>query len=180
MYSTKLVGSNGTVSYSSSNTNQVNMANYINGYFTRKMEAECAYFEDFNANTYSNYTYSGETVASCTNSVLKLTTTNSDPQMYITLPSSKYFNPQEYRYLHIRYKITSTNNHMGVYMVPKPSYSIYQTITADGQWHTAIFDLSSKSAVWNLSQITGMRFDPINASGATMEIDYIGISSKSE
>ena len=171
----------GAISYDTSKLD-VTYANYINGYFTRGIAKNCAYFEDFNDNAHTNYTYTYATVELCSNSVLKLKSTTADPRVKITLPESKYFSPKEYRYVHIKYRTTSDTT-MSCYMVPNPTdetYNIIQTTIGDGEWHIAVFDLSNNSSVWNLSQITGMRFDPLNSNGATIEIDYIGISSKIE
>ena len=84
--------------------------------------------------------------------------------------------------LYVRYKFSgSSTQTMEFFMVPNPTnqtYSIRKSVTSNGSWKIAMFDLSSNSNVYNLSQITGWRFDPVGSNSFTIDIDYIGVSDR--
>lgn len=86
------------------------------------------------------------------------------------------FNPQEYRYVEIKYK-TNDNGYFEL-VVPQDSvadsnYSIrVSDIQQDGQWHTAVFDLWSNESVKKLEYITGWQ---LNWQTGLNQIDYIRV-----
>ena len=117
---------------------------------------------------------------SVNNSIITLTSTAGDPFIHMNNVTS--FNPQEYRYITVKYRTNSSNiQNMDFFMIENPTdqtYAISQPLVTDGQWHELVIDLWSNNAVKNRSTITGWRWDWSNANsaGVIMDVDYIKIS----
>jgi hypothetical protein len=92
------------------------------------------------------------------------------------------FDPTVCEYMAIRYRITSSiGTQMKIYYLnttyTTQSESAVVTVPdiyADGQWHTALVDMSVGSAGWKTGgNITGWIFEWATTENATMDIDYI-------
>lgn len=132
-----------------------------------------SYIQDFNTPVEyqtSNTTYKIE------NGLIKLTATGNDSQVKMYNVTS--FDPKEYRYVDIRYKIKSEQKFMEIFFIEEPvdqTYSISKGIISDGQWHVLTIDLWENENVKNRDNITGWRLDWIGDNNAYMEVDYIRI-----
>lgn len=139
------------------------------------------YIDDFNV--CSNFTAINMTY-SCENSILTLTSTNTDPQMIYSLSSDDKFNPSKYNYAIVKYRVASGSpGNMQFFMVESPSdgtYSVYSAINGDNNWRLAIIDLTTNSYIVSQDYITGFRFDPTTVSNLTVQIDYIKFTDNPE
>jgi hypothetical protein len=91
------------------------------------------------------------------------------------------------RYINIRYKVISGSpgNTQIFYKTAGHNYSgsYYKqvTLTADGDWHVIILDMSSLTAGgtdWTDNIITEIRFDLAEATGSVIDLDWIGFPRK--
>jgi autotransporter-associated beta strand protein len=113
--------------------------------------------------------------------LLELTTTSNDP--YISMYSIGSFDPNTYKYIQIRYKVTSgTAGNLQIYFT-NALYSaadgaqvVEAATISDNTWRIVNVDMSTH-ANWLNSNITGWRFDYATQSGATILIDYIALGA---
>jgi hypothetical protein len=127
------------------------------------------------------YTTYLTTVNSVSNSVLRVTSTGADP--HIQMYSLGSFNPNVYNRIVIRYRVVSgTSNYMEIYFLnarrttPNGDQGFNCPINIDGGWHTLVVNCSAHQ-YWTNSNITGWRLDYTNATGNTVELDYVGLVS---
>lgn len=140
---------------------------YIDG------EPEVIYLQDFNENV--NYQM-GNTTYTVNNGIITLNSSSGDPMIHMNNVTS--FNPNEFRYIDVRYRVIQGSGVMEFFMIESPSdqtYAISQSVVTDGEWHVLTIDLWSNSAVKNRNPITGWRWDWISSNNAIMEVDYIKI-----
>ena len=119
------------------------------------------------------------TTYTLSNGIIRLTSTTNDPMIFMSNVTS--FDPNNYRYIDVRYRVVQGSGYMEFFMIEKPTdqtYAIRQNVITDGEWHTVTFDLWSNDAVKNRNPITGWRWDWISSSDAIMDVDYIQIYSE--
>jgi hypothetical protein len=115
------------------------------------------------------------------------TTSAAGAGSYIYLTSNISISGSLYRYINIRYKVISGAASDGeiFYTTGSHSYSdSYRkdfTLTADGEWHVLILDMSSLTAGgtdWTDNTITNIRFDLTDAHPVVIDLDWIGFPRK--
>jgi surface protein len=126
---------------------------------------------------------SNTTVNSVSNGILNVTSTTADP--IITMYSIGSFDPLVYKYINIRYRVVSgtanstqiffTNN---TYTIGNSAAYLPLSLVSDGNWHTQSKDMSTHANWATGGNITGWRYDFATASGVTMELDFIELSSQ--
>lgn len=124
------------------------------------------------------------TINSIGSGLINLTSTSGDP--FIDMTGLGSFNPSTFRYINIRFRVTSVTQPGGIEIFwyntafPAASGSQFknQTVsTTQNVWQTVSLDMSVTTAgSWTGSNITGWRFDWATASGVTMDIDFISLS----
>lgn len=140
-----------------------------------KLEDKNIAFVD-NFNSWNNYSTNLLKNISCSDGILTATSSGGDP--WIEMYNVTEFSPLLHRFIDVRYRISSNANEMKLYMIESPSneeYAIKQSLISDGNWHVLTFDLWSNGSVKARTNITGWRWDLVDVSGATIEIDYIKI-----
>jgi hypothetical protein len=123
------------------------------------------------------------TINNNTSGVLNITSTTVDPQISMTTLGS--FAPAVYKYINMRYRVsagTAGNAQIfffnTTYTSPNSSAAVYSTsLISDNAWHTISINMSANTFWASGGNITGWRFDPTNASGVTMDIDFIQLGS---
>lgn len=138
------------------------------------MFGEEKYREDFEEFTYE---VSGTKINSCKDSILDVTSTNTNP--FVSMYGITSLNPKQCRYIEIKYK-TEDNTSLEFFTVEDPKdqeYSITNNeLVNDGNWHTLIIDLWNNEKIKAQEEITGWRFDwGENKIGVSMQIDYIRV-----
>ena len=134
--------------------------------------------------TWNNQSYVlwNTTVNSNNNGILRLTSTTNDPM--IEMYGIGSFDPNVYRYVNIRYRVTAgtagnaevffTNGH---YATAHGDHHTSTPLISDGSWHIATIDMYSNSHyLGDGSNITGWRYDWCTAIGVTMNLDFIQLS----
>ena len=99
----------------------------------------------------------------------RFTADDKDPHLYLTPDVTT---DTANHYAAIKYRTTSGAATIDAYMAGAEPHTMFEAITADGQWHTTIGDLEQSGANW-----TGKfaRLDPMN--GGTLEVgDTIDIA----
>lgn len=132
------------------------------------------YKEDFEEFTYE---VSGTKINSCKDSILDVTSTNTNP--FVSMYGITSLNPKQCRYIEIKYK-TEDNTSLEFFTVEDPKdqeYSITNNeLVNDGNWHTLVIDLWNNEKIKAQEEITGWRFDwGENKMGVSMQIDYIRV-----
>ena len=131
-----------------------------------------------------SYTSANTTVNSTTGGILNVTSTNGDPMINMYQLGS--FDPNTYRYINIRYRVTSgTANGMQIFY----TNGLYGGANADQRkdiaisstplntWKIVSIDMGTPTTGnWLHSNVTGWRFDWATNSGVTMDIDFIQLS----
>jgi len=110
-------------------------------------------------------------------SYLRLTSSNYDPKIFMYNLGS--FDPIEYRYIQMRYRVISgagvnaqvffTNTE---FTSANSQATSNMSLISDGDWHVVDFTPYTNSN-WEDSNITGWRLDPCTRPGVTMDIDYV-------
>lgn len=134
--------------------------------------------------TWNNQSYGlvSTTVNSNNNGILRLTSTTNDPM--INMYGLGSFDPNIYRYINIRYRVTAgtagnaevffTNGH---YATAHGDHHTSTPLISDNNWHIATIDMYSNSHyLGDGSNITGWRYDWCTANGVTMNLDFIQLS----
>lgn len=140
---------------------------------TQKLNEKYIYVEDFN--TQPNYP-SSNTDITVNDGIVTLTATGNDPQIMMYNVTS--FNPLEYRYIDVKYKVINGTDVMEFFMIENPSdqtYSVSHSLENDGQWHVLTIDLWDYPNVKSRETITGWRWDWVGASTSSIQVDYIKI-----
>lgn len=130
----------------------------------------------------NGYAIGGTTINNTDNGILNVTSTNGDPQ--ITMNNIGSFDPSVYKYINFRYRVASgTAGSAEIFFanVSNAGFAegrvIRETLVSDNAWHIATIDMSSNSNWSTGGNITGWRFDYAVASGVTMDIDFITLST---
>lgn len=104
----------------------------------------------------------------------------SDP--YYLMSGLGSFNPNTYKYIKVRYRVTSgTAGNAQIFFLNTeyPGANAAQEVDAplnsDGEWHVVTFNMASHSK-WTKSNVTGWRFDWCTNGNVDMEIDYIALT----
>ena len=95
------------------------------------------------------------------------------------------FDPAVYKYINMRYRVsagTAGNAQIfffnTTYTSSNSDASVYSTaLISDNAWHTISINMSANTLWATGGNITGWRFDPTNANGVTMDIDFIQLGS---
>ncbi len=132
----------------------------------QKIADQMAYFEDFK--DWKNFQLTATAENNIVDGILSLRSSDVNPT--ITMEDVTSFNPREYRYIDIKYK---TNSNAGSMKLIIGDSTIEKTLTCDGQWHTATFDLGLDANIWRNSPITGWTWVWTTESNVTMDVDYI-------
>lgn len=116
------------------------------------------------------------------NGVLNITSTSGDP--YINMLNLGSFDPTLYKYINFRYKVNSGTATAAQIFFLNGAMTLadgakYKNtpLISDGQWHTAVVDMSTHPLWASDGNITGIRYDYTTASGVTMDLDFIELSS---
>ncbi len=122
------------------------------------------------------------TVNANANGVLNVTSTSGDP--YINMFNLGSFDPTLYKYINFRYKVNSGTATAAQIFFLNGAMTLadgakYKNtpLISDGQWHTAVVDMSTHPLWASDGNITGIRYDYTTASGVTMDLDFIELSS---
>lgn len=117
-----------------------------------------------------------------TGGVLNLTSTSNDP--IIEMYNLGTFDPSVYKYINFRYRVVSGATTQGQIFFLNGAMTLADgakykntTLISDGQWHTAVVDMSTHPLWASDGNITGIRYDYTTASGVTMDLDFIELSS---
>jgi hypothetical protein len=131
------------------------------------------------------FTSSNTTFNSASGGILNLTSTSNDPM--IEMYSLGSFSPSTFRYINVRYRVTSATaaGSMQIFWTNSThssangaQYKDQPISSTQNVWQTVSIDMGSPTAgTWTSSNVTGWRFDWATASGVTMEIDFITLSS---
>ena len=143
-----------------------------------------AYFNPW----YSNQFTSGSqqtTFNSSATGILNVTSTGGDP--FIHMPSLGSFNPNNYRYVNVRFRATSVAQPGGIEIfwyntlytgANGAQYKNQAVSSTQNVWTTVSIDMLTPTAGdWLHSNVTGWRFDWATTTGVTMEIDFISLSN---
>lgn len=117
-----------------------------------------------------------------TNGYARFSSTAADPYVYKDItPSIKGW---EHRFISIRYKVISgaPANGQIFYTTAGHGYSasyykLIPALTADGQWHTTVLDMSDLTAGgddWITNEITGIRIDLTDTHPVVIDLYWIG------
>lgn len=94
------------------------------------------------------------------------------------------FDPYVYKYINFRYRVVSGATNQGQIFFLNGAMTVaigtkvqYHTLISDGQWHTSTVDMSTHPLWASDGNITGIRYDYTTASGVTMDLDFIELSS---
>ncbi len=150
-----------------------NRASEIYDSVINKEEEKYVFVEEFN--TLPTYD-SSNTDMSVENGIITLTATGIDPMIFMYNVTS--FNPNEYRYIDVRYRVISGNDMMEFFMIENPSdqtYSCGASLESDGQWHVLTIDLMNYPNIINRGTITGWRWDWVGDQTTSIQVDYIRI-----
>tara|TARA_R110002012_G_scaffold312248_1_gene522543 strand:+ start:96402 stop:98756 length:2355 start_codon:yes stop_codon:yes gene_type:complete len=122
------------------------------------------------------------TVNANANGVLNITSTSGDP--YINMFNLGSFDPTLYKYINFRYRVVSGTANQGQIFFLNGAMTLasgskikWKSLISDGQWHTAVVDMSTHPLWTSDGNITGIRYDYTTASGVTMDLDFIELSS---
>ncbi len=127
------------------------------------------------------YTLGGTTVNSQTGGIMSVTSTSNDPMIHMENIGS--FSTSTYRYMQIRYRVTSgTAGSVEIYYSKNggsdlaESQVVRSALVSDGNWNIVNVDMST-SANWT-GNITGWRYDWSSQNGVTMQLDLITLSDR--
>jgi len=143
-------------------------------------EGSCntAYTQNWNELSFNT---TSTTVNSVSDGILNVTSTNGDPM--IRMENFSSFNPNIYKYINIRYRVTSGNAGLTEIFFTNAAHSsatgtqrVQGSLISDGNWHTLSIDMSTHTN-WTNSNITGWRYDWATNSGVTMDLDYITLDA---
>ncbi|MEI6852359.1 MAG: DUF4082 domain-containing protein, partial [Bacteroidota bacterium] len=123
------------------------------------------------------------TVNSVSNGILNVTSQNNDPM--IDMAGLGSFDPNIYRYINIRYRVTS-GSAGGVeifFYNTAHNYAVggetgYGTLISDNAWHTLSVDMFGDPDYTTGGNIQGWRYDWATAASVTMDIDFISLSDR--
>lgn len=128
------------------------------------------------------YSAFNTTFNNTTDGVLNLTSTSSDP--FIEMYNLGAFDPSVYKYINFRYRVVSGTANQGQIFFLNGAMTLasgskikWKSLISDGQWHTAVVDMSTHPLWASDGNITGIRYDYTTASGVTMDLDFIELSS---
>ena len=114
--------------------------------------------------------------------ILNVTSSSNDGM--IDMSGLGSFDPNIYRYIQIRYKVTSGTAGTAEIFFYNSSHnnatggeSAVGTLISDGNWNTLNIDMWDDPDYLTGGNIKGWRYDWCSANGVTMEIDYISLSS---
>jgi len=129
------------------------------------------------------YSTGSTTVNSVSGGILNVTSTGIDPMIFMGALGS--FDPNTYRYIHIRYRVTAgTANGVEIFFYNTDhNYAVggetgYGSLISDNQWHVLSVDMGTDPDYFTGGNIVGWRYDWATASGVTMDIDYIALSNR--
>lgn len=124
----------------------------------------------------------GSTTVNSVNGVLNVTSTTNDPMIFMSGLGS--FDPNIYKYIHMRYRVTAGTAGSAEIFFYNTSHnyavggeSATGSLITDGAWHILNIDMSMDLQYTTGGNITGWRFDWSSASGVTMDIDYISLGA---
>ncbi len=127
------------------------------------------------------YSVENTTVNSLSGGIMSVTSTGIDPMIHMENIGS--FNAATYRYMQIRYRVTSGNAGSVEIYYSKTGGSdlsegqvVRSSLVSDGNWNILNVDMST-SANWN-GTITGWRYDWCSQNGVTMQLDFISLSDR--
>jgi parallel beta-helix repeat protein len=138
----------------------------------------------FKENWWSNSKYpkSATTVVFNTNGILRVTSTSPDPQIQMYNIGS--FDPNEARYVLIKYKVisgTATNMQLyflnSTYTTPNGNAMKEVALVSDNQWHILGIDMWSNANWKTGGNITGFRYDWCIANAVTMDLDFFHLTT---
>jgi hypothetical protein len=148
-------------------------------WYTGACPAE-AFTQEWTTQPYSTYQ---TTVNSVTGGVLNVTSTGNDPMIFMDALGS--FNPNTYRYVQIRYKVTvGTGGYAEIFFYNTThNYAVTGeevagALLSDGNWHILNLDMWTDPEYTTGGNITGWRFDWSSNSGTTMDIDFITLADQ--
>lgn len=128
------------------------------------------------------YTLESTTLNSNSSGILNVTSTASDPMIYMYNLGS--FDPSVYTHINFRYRVTSgTASAAQIFFLNgsmiDASDTKYQDVDliSDNAWHIATLDMSTHALWTSDGNITGWRYDFATASGVTMDIDFIALAT---
>ncbi len=125
----------------------------------------------------------GSTTINSVNGILNVSSTSNDPM--INMNSIGSFNPNIYKYINIRYKVTAGTAgtaqifwQNGLYSGANAAQVKNIPLVSDNLWHIASIDMTNPAlgpGNWLHSNVTGWRFDWATQNGVTMDIDFISL-----
>lgn len=128
------------------------------------------------------YSTGNTTVNSTSGGVLNITSTTADGM--INMFDLGSFDPAVYTHINFRYRVSSGSPSPaelfflnGSMTIADQNKALLVPLTADNQWQIASVDMSSHPLWTADGNITGWRFDYSNASGVTMDIDFITLAT---
>jgi hypothetical protein len=182
--STSATATTGGGTYCHGNTITLNASGGTNGanavHVWYKGGCNNAFTETWNTQPYPA---ANMTVNSINNGILNVTSTNGDP--VIDMSGLGSFNPNVYKYINIRYRVTAgaaSNMQLFYYNGLYGSANALQrkdvaVSSPLNTWQVVSVDMSTPTTGnWFHSNITGWRFDWAITAGCTMEIDFIQLS----
>ena len=126
--------------------------------------------------------FSNTTVNSISNGILNVTSTSNDPM--IDMAGLGSFNPDTYRYINIRYRVAlGTANNVEIFFYNSAhNFAVggetgVGNLVSDNTWRTLSVDMWTDPEYLTGGNIQGWRFDWATASGVTMDIDFISLST---
>lgn len=128
-----------------------------------------------------NYGVGSTTVNSLTNGILNVSSTSADPMIHMNNIGS--FDPTIYRYINIRYRVTSGAAggveiffHNASHNFAVGGETGYGTLISDGNWHVLSVDMHTDPDYLTGGNILGWRYDWATANSVTMDLDFIQLS----
>lgn len=165
-YAFKIADNWGDETYMGVRRIELQQYNIVSDYFPFK--------DDFNDLKYNT---SNTTVNSCSNSILDVTSTSTDP--YIDMITLGSFDTTKYKFINIRYKVVSgTADSFQIYFYntayigASEDQVIATSLISDNEWHTVTLNMGPH-AKWTDSNLTGFRYEWCGNSNVNMQIDYI-------
>jgi autotransporter-associated beta strand protein len=146
-----------------------------------------AYHQGFDASSAQFVATKSITFNNYNNGILNLTTSNTQGDPQIMMSSLGSFDPSVYKYINIRYRVTSgTADNAQIFFLNSANsntatggYSATGSLISDNTWRTVSIDMSSNANWTTGGNITGWRFDPAASAtscvgcSVTMDVDFI-------
>jgi autotransporter-associated beta strand protein len=150
-----------------------------------------AYHQGFDAASAQFVATKSITFNNYNNGILNLTTSNTQGDPQIMMSSLGSFDPSVYKYINIRYRVTSgTADNAQIFFLNSANsntatggYSATGSLISDNTWRTVSIDMSSNANWTTGGNITGWRFDPAASAtscvgcSVTMDVDFIQLGT---